>query len=127
MSDLGKLVAQHLGSVAETGYGAITLSRKTAGTCNASNVTAGNAPTSVDYPCRGRLSSRQSTVVVGGTYTRVQTPTIVILRDSLPVGVRPKVGDTVTRTGTTYRVLEGGTSRGGSEATYECAVSAPGG
>jgi len=124
---LAKLVAQHLGSAPEVGYGPVTLSHKTAGTASPTDVTAGNAPTTVIYPCRARLGSRRSTVVIGGTYTRVVQPTIVILRDSLPVGIRPKVGDTITRESVVYRIVEGGSSRGGSEVVYECAVSAPGG
>lgn len=124
---LSKLVARHLGSAPETGYGATTLSRLTPGTVSPTNVTAGNAPTTVDYPCRGRLGSRTSTSVVAGAFVRVTKPIIVILRDSLPAGVRPKVGDTVTRESVVYRIIEGGSSRGGSEVVYECAVSAPGG
>jgi len=122
-----KLVAQHLGSAPEIGYGPMSLARLTPGTASPTDVTAGNAPTTVTYPCRGRLGSRTSTSQIGGAFVRVTKPTIVILRDSLPDGIRPKVGDTLTREGVVYRVTEGGTSRGGSEVTYECAVHAPGG
>ncbi len=122
---LSRLVAQHLGSQPDTGYGPVTLTHYTPGTANPANVTAGNAPVPTDYPCRGRLGSLTSTSVVAGAFVRVVKPVIVILRDSLPAGIRPKVGDTVTRSGVVYRVVEGGSTRGGGEATYECAVSAP--
>jgi hypothetical protein len=124
---LSKLVAQHLGTQPDTGYGAMTLTHYTPGTVNPTNVTAGNAPTSVTYPCRGRLGSLTSTTVVAGQFVRVSKPVVVILRDSLPAAIRPQVGDTVTRAGVVYRVTEGGSSNGGSEVTYECAISAPGG
>jgi hypothetical protein len=127
MADLSKLVAQHLGSVPETGYGPIVLSRVTPGTRDPLNLTSGNNPTTQTYPCRGRLGTRSSTSIVGTSLVRTQTSVVVILRDSLPADVRPNVGDTVSRAGVVYRITEGGVTRGGSEVVYECSISTPGG
>lgn len=124
---LSKLVAQHLGANPDTGYAAATLTRTTPGTRTPGNVTGGNNPTSVAYPCRARMGSRTSTSVVGAALVRTQVATVVILRDSLPAGVRPQVNDTVTRAGVVHTITDGSTTRGGSEVAYECAVRVLGG
>jgi hypothetical protein len=124
---LKDLVAQHLAAVPETGYGAATLVRVTPGT-RGGTLTDGNNPTTTSYACTARMGSRTSTVVAGAALARVQSPTIVILRASLPADVRPKVGDSVIRNGVTYSITtDGVTSRGGDEAVYECAVRGAGG
>lgn len=125
---LKDLVAQHLAAVPETGYGPATLVRTVPGTRTPGALTSGTNPTTVSYPCTARMGSRTSTSVAGAALVRVQTPTVVILRASLPADVRPKVGDKVIRNGVTYAVTtDGVTSRGGDEAVYECAVRAAGG
>lgn len=123
---LADIVAQHLGGNPDTGYGLATLTRVTPGSRGAV-LTAGNNPTSTNYPCTARLGRRRSTVVAGAGLARAIEPTVVILRVSLPDGVRPKVGDRVAIGGATYALTsDGSESRGGTEAAWECLCRAGG-
>ena len=77
------------------------LTKRTAGTRGA-DITAGNGLTSVDYPCKGMRAGRNDSV--GGSFVRSKVPSLAILAASLPDGVVPEAGDTVTIEGDTYLV-----------------------
>lgn len=120
---LANLLAKHLGKQKLLGFGAMTLTKVTAGTRLPGAQAAGANPTTVDYPCKGRLGTKQSTVVKGGTLAQVSILTVSILGATLPDGIDPKPGDRITRDGITYVIVpDGVTNRDGLGAVFDCAV-----
>mgnify|MGYP001572388873 CR=1 FL=1 len=64
--------------------------------------TAGRVMTTGAYPCKGFVDQRM--VKIPGTLTRQRVPVITITGGSLPSGIAPQSGDSVTIQGKTYQV-----------------------
>lgn len=120
---LAKLLAKHLGKQKLLGFGALTLTKVTAGSRLPDAQSAGTNPTTADYPCKGRLGIKQATVVKGGTLAQVSVLTVSILGATLPDGTEPNPGDRISKDGVTYVIVPDGVSnRDGLGAVYDCAV-----
>jgi hypothetical protein len=128
MPSIPKLLAKELGKQKQLGFGSLTLTRVTPGTRTPGDPAAGNNPTTTDYPCKGRLGMKKSTVVQGNTLVRTQSLVITILGATLPTGITPRVNDTIVRNGVTYTITtDGAVNPDGLGAVYDCSVRTSGG
>lgn len=126
--NIPKLLAKHLGSRKELGIGPLTLTKVMPGTRDPANLAGGNRPTTTSYPCKGFRDTKNSTYVApDGDLVRVADVTIVILGGTLPKGVEPMAGDTITRKGVVYTIVNGGVTSDPVGATFTCVCRAPGG
>ncbi len=73
----------------------------------------------VPYPCKGFLDDYSKENNRNGA-TRVTDVKAVILGASLPAGVVPAPGDTITAEGRILTIVEEGVVRDPAGATYEC-------
>lgn len=85
---------------------AATLTKVTPGTRTPGALGAGTNPTTVAHACEGIVAAYDAGLI-DGTLIRREDRRISLLIASLPDGVEPKPGDTITIDGATYRVLEG--------------------
>ena len=109
--NISKLVADALGP----GLLDATLSVITPGT-RSEDPTAGRQPTSVDFPCKGFIDSKDREEI-GGTLVKDGDVVIVLLGDTIDGGdSAPWVNDRVTIEGETYRIQ--GLDRDPAAATY---------
>lgn len=74
---------------------------------------------STDYPCKGFVDVYVDKWVAGTT-VKVDDHKIVILGDSLPVGIVPEPGNKITAEGRVYIIVKDGVARDPAAATYEC-------
>src|SRR5690606_13954057 len=108
--NIPKLLAKHLGSRKDLGIGPLTLTKVMPGTRDPANLAGGNRPTTMSYPCKGFRDSKRSGYwqfwqnAQTGTTSRAQPVTIAILGGTLPAGVEPMAGDTITRKGVVYTI-----------------------
>lgn len=110
--DIAGLVASSLGGHLLPA----TLTVVTAG-ARGSDPTAGTNPTQVSHACRGVLED-YATRTIDGTMVRVGDRRALLLGGTLPAGVVPKPGDTVTIEGATFNVVR--VERDPAGAAYVC-------
>ena len=109
--NISKLVADALGP----GLLDATLVSYTPGTREA-DPTAGRQPTSISFPCKGFIDSKDREEI-GGTLVKDGDVVIVLLGDTINGGATvPVVGDRVTIEGASYRIE--GLDRDPAAATY---------
>lgn len=85
---------------------AATLTRKTPGTRTPGSLGGGTNPTTASHSCEGIVREYDANRI-DGTIIRREDRRISLLIATLPSGVEPKPGDTITIDGATYNVLEG--------------------
>lgn len=120
---LAKLLAKNLKKQKLIGFGPLTLMKVTPGTRTPGAVSGGTNPTTTNYPCKGRLGTKRTTVVQGGALANVQLLTISILGATLSDAVDPAPGDKIVRSGVTYLIVSDGvTNPDGLRAIFDCAV-----
>lgn len=71
------------------------------------------------HPCKGFIDAYEDKWV-NGTTVQVTDRKIVILGDSLPVGVIPEPGDKILAESTSFTIVKDGVKRDPAAATYEC-------
>ena len=97
----------------------MTLTKVLPGTRSASDPSAGTQPTSRAYPCKGILDTYR-TSQIDQTIVKQGDRKALLLGDSLPSGVVPAPGDTVTAEGAVFTVVA--VERDPDAATYTCQV-----
>jgi hypothetical protein len=96
-----------------------TLTKKTPGTRNPSDLTAGTNPTSTSYSCKGVVSD-YSTRLIDGTLVATGDRRVLILGATLPSGIVPSTGDQVAIESLAYDVVR--VTRDPAAASYELQV-----
>lgn len=71
------------------------------------------------HPCRGFVDNF-SKENMRGTSVRITDHKIVILGNTLPVGIVPEPGDKIIAEGSTFTIVDEGVMRDPAGATYEC-------
>jgi hypothetical protein len=115
--DLAGIVADAIDQAG--GLLGVTLTKKTPGTRNPADLTAGTNPTSTPYACEGVVSD-YTTRLIDGTLVATGDRRILILGATLPAGVVPSSGDQVTIESLTYDVVR--VTRDPAAASYELQV-----
>lgn len=133
-NQLAKLLAQGLGGQSLIGFGPLTLVRVTPGTRDPSNLTAGNNPTTTNYPCKGRQGVKRSAwqfwqnAQLTGAQARASFVGFTVLGATLPDGITPRAGDRIVAGGATYVIADDGASNpDGVGAVWECMTRIGGG
>jgi len=112
--NIGKIIKDAVGP----GVLAATLIKKTPGTRNPADPTAGTNPTSTSYACRGFIDT-QAVKNLDGTLVEDGTKKIVLIGDTISGGsVAPDTGDLITIENTTYSIDR--IDRDPAAATYTC-------
>lgn len=120
---LAKLLAKHLGKQKLIGFGPLTLTVVTQGVRMPDRQSAGTNPTTTDYACKGRLGTKNLTVVQGGTLVANTVAMISILGATLPDAVEPRPGHRITHASGEYLIIPDGVKNpDGVGAMYECLV-----
>lgn len=134
MPSIPKLLAAALGKQTDLGFRALTLTRVTPGVRNPAALSQGNNPTSTEYTCKGRQGVKRSGYwqfwqnAQTGTTARTKFVGFTILGATLPDGVTPRAGDTITMASEVYTIAADGVSNpDGLGAVWECMTRAPGG
>jgi hypothetical protein len=98
----------------------MTLKSVTAGTRNPSDPLAGTSPTSVDVATEGVLEAYHDYMLAAGLVETNDQKALILAK---PLGaVVPKIGDSLTVEGTTYRVVD--VKRDPAIATYTLQIRA---
>lgn len=120
---LAKLLAKHLGKQKLIGFGPLTLTVITPGVRLPDRQSAGTNPTATAHACKGRLGTKNLTVVQGGTLVANTVAMISILGATLPDGVEPQPGYRITRDDAEYLIIPDGVKNpDGVGAMYDCLV-----
>lgn len=117
MPNIRKLVGKYLGKQKQLGVGAITLTVKTRGTRTTES--SGTHPTSTTYTCKGFLE--RTGKFMDGTFVAEGAAKLTVIGATLPKGIEPKPGTTLTREGVVWTV--GRMMTDPVEALYECEVT----
>lgn len=99
----------------------LTLNKITAGTRTSGQLTGGTNPTSTAYTGKGIVYDGQGAGNEPGETTRSTVRIVGILSESLSAAVVPEANDTVTISGSTYRITNVRTDP--ADAMYLCEVA----
>jgi hypothetical protein len=97
----------------------VTLTKKTPGTRDPNDLTAGTHPTSTPYACEGVVSDYAARLI-DSTLVATGDRRVVILGATLPPDIVPAPGDQVTIESLTYDVVR--VTRDPAAASYELQV-----
>ncbi len=117
--DIARIVRQNTTELLDA-----TLTKVTSGVRDAANPTGGTAQTTVDYPCKGIVTTRARGFTSGGIW-RDDREQILLIGDSISGGtVAPDPGDRVTIEGVVFIIPEGATINADpAKATYTFEVA----
>lgn len=116
--NLAKILAKNFAKFGKPiGVVSATLTLYTTGTRTPGALSAGTNPTSVAYPCKGFIEDFEL-AAIGGTLVTKDDRRISIFGASLPAGIVPKEGSTVTIKSVTYTIRS--VIGDGVDAVYEC-------
>lgn len=112
-ANIAKLINKHLGPLVFDQV--LTKGVKTKDPTNSTKIIT----VDTDYTCKGFIDEFKDEWV-NGTTVKVNDRKIVILGDSLDVGIVPEPGDKILAEGTTWIIVKDGVKRDPAGATYEC-------
>lgn len=136
MPSIPKLLSKNLKKQKQLGFHTLVLTRIAVGTPNPADITGPPiAPAPTTHPCSGRVDDMQSRYwqfwqnAQTGTMSRTTFVGFVILGATLPAGITPRAGDTITSKGRVYTIAADGvgTVQLDTPAMHMCACRAPGG
>ena len=112
-------IAAEIDKAMSSGLPDITLTKNTVGSRTTGSLTGGQTLTPTSYSCKGFVDN-YTVDEIDGTNIKKSDHKILIIGDSLPNGIVPEPGDTITAESNIYKIQRDGVERDPAAATYLC-------